>query len=289
MKVLILGATGMLGGAVFREFEGFAGEVFASSRAPIPLESMITSQILFDVRTDAVSEALSNLGEGDYVINCIGVIKSEIDESSPTSRDNATLINATFPQNLAQEAEKRGIRVIQIATDCAFSGRVGQYTESSEHDALDHYGKSKVAGEISSRSMMHLRVSIIGPETRGHKSLYDWVAQQPSGARIKGFNNHIWNGISAKAFGRIARGIIEKGNFIAGVHHVVPQNEVTKCELVKLIASRTGRSDLTIIEGFAPESINRTLATNDKDFNAKLWAGAGRETLPTVAELVAEI
>jgi dTDP-4-dehydrorhamnose reductase len=137
--------------------------------------------------------------------------------------------------------------------------------------------------------MMHLRVSIIGPETRGHKSLFDWVAQQPTGARIKGFKNHIWNGISAKAFGKIARGIIEKDNFIPGVHHVVPQNEVTKCELVKLIASHTGRSDLTISEGFAHETINRTLATNYQDFNAKLWAGAGHEIIPSVAELVAEI
>jgi dTDP-4-dehydrorhamnose reductase len=289
MKVLILGATGMLGGAVVREFESFSGEVLCSSRARNPLSSETTSQILFDVRTDDVSVALSNLGQGDFVVNCIGVIKSEIDESSQTSLDNATLINSIFPQNLARQAEKRGVRVIQIATDCVFSGRLGHYTESSEHDPFDHYGKTKSAGEVLSPSMMHLRVSIIGPETRGHKSLYDWVALQPKNATITGFKNHIWNGIAAKHFAQIARGIIETANFIPGVHHVLPKDEVTKCELVNLIAVHSGRSDLTITEGYASEPINRTLSTNNPEFNSKLWAAAGRETLPSVAELVAEI
>jgi dTDP-4-dehydrorhamnose reductase len=288
MKVLILGATGMLGGAVLREFKGFAGEIFASSRSQTPLESA-TTQIFFDVLIDDVSSALSNLGEGDFVINCIGVIKSEIDESSATSRENATSINATFPQKLAHQAEKRGLRVIQIATDCAFSGRVGHYTESSEHDAIDHYGKTKSAGEVLAASMMHLRVSIIGPETRGHKSLYDWVALQPKYAEITGYKNHLWNGIPAKHFAQIARGIIETANFVPGVHHVLPKDEVNKWELVRLIAAHSGRGDIKIVEGYASEAINRTLSTNNPDFNATLWAAAGRATVPSVAELVAEI
>lgn len=289
MKVLILGATGMLGGAVVREFEGFSGEVIASSRERNPLGSELTTQILFDVRTDDVSVALSNLGQGDFVVNCIGVIKSEIDERSPASTENATLINSIFPQNLANRAEKLGVRVIQIATDCAFSGRAGHYTESSEHDPSDHYGKTKSAGEVLAPSMMHLRVSIIGPETRGHKSLYDWVSRQPKNAEIIGFKNHSWNGIPSKHFAQIARGIIETANFVPGVHHVLPEDEVTKCELVRLIANHAGRGDISIVEGYASEAINRTLSTNNPEFNATLWGGAGRETIPSVAELVAEI
>jgi dTDP-4-dehydrorhamnose reductase len=289
MKVLILGATGMLGGAVVSEFEAFSGEVLVSSRARNPSSSPTNPQILFDVRTDDVSAALSALGEGDYVINCIGVIKSEIDERSPASTENATLINSIFPQNLANRAEKLGVRVIQIATDCAFSGRAGHYTESSEHDPSDHYGKTKSAGEVLAPSMMHLRVSIIGPETRGHKSLYDWVSRQPKNAEIIGFKNHSWNGIPSKHFAQIARGIIETANFVPGVHHVLPKDEVTKCELVRLIANHAGRADISIVEGYASEAINRTLSTNNPEFNAKLWGGAGRETIPSVAELVAEI
>jgi dTDP-4-dehydrorhamnose reductase len=290
MKVLVLGGTGMLGGAVVREFSGFSGSILVSSRTgQIPGLDTSVEQLAFDAKADSVARALQSLERGDYVINCIGVIKSEIDESSELSMQNATQVNTTFPLQLAAEAEHRGIRVIQIATDCAFSGKTGEYLESSPHDALDHYGTTKSGGEVASGSMMHLRVSIIGPETRGHKSLFDWVALQPPGARITGFKNHVWNGIPARAFAQIARGIIETDIFVAGVHHVVPRDAVTKSQLVKLIAEHTGRSDLTIVEGLAPEDINRTLATNDKVFNAKLWAAAGRATVPSVADLVAEI
>ncbi len=289
-KVLILGGTGMLGGAVVREFSGFDGRLLVSSRAGQILSlDQAVEQVAFDAKSDSVGDILQSLGGADYVINCIGIIKSEIDERSESSRQNATEVNTLFPRKLAEEAENRGIRVIQIATDCAFSGRTGHYSETSPHDATDHYGKTKSQGEVSSVSMMHLRVSIIGPETRGHTSLYDWVSLQPRNAHITGYVNHRWNGIAAKHFGKLARGIVESRTFLAGVHHVIPQDEVNKCELVTLIAQHSGRGDIEINPGLAPDAIDRTLVTNNPDFNRTLWASAGYPNPPTIADLVAEI
>ena len=39
--------------------------------------------------------------------------------------------------------------ILQIATDCVYSGATGGYTESSSHDALDVYGKTKSLGEVA--------------------------------------------------------------------------------------------------------------------------------------------
>lgn len=280
----------MLGQAVSNEFSDFEGVVILSSRSgAIPHSSPEFAQIGFDARADSASQALSQLDRGDYVINCIGVIKSEIDEQSTESLANATAVNSVFPKSLAQQAELKGVRIIQIATDCAFSGKAGHYSESSTHDAQDHYGKTKSDGEVVSNSMMHLRVSIIGPEIRGHKSLYDWVALQPHGAKVTGYTNHRWNGIPAKHFGKISRAVIESGLFKAGTQHIVPRDEVTKAELVRLIAQHARRSDLEISDGFAFDSIDRTLVTENADFNAQLWAAAGYSIVPSIAELVAEI
>ena len=289
-KVLILGGTGMLGGAVLKEFSGFDGALLVSSRAGQILSSdKAIQQVVFDAKSDSISDVLISLGAGDYVINCIGVIKTEIDERSGASKQNAIDVNAVFPRKLAAEAETRSIRVIQIATDCAFSGKTGKYSETSPHDAVDHYGITKSLGEVESDSMMHLRVSIIGPEMRGHKSLYDWVALQPRNSQITGYVNHRWNGIPAKHFGRLARGVIEAGTFSAGVHHVIPNDEVTKCELVRLIALHADRVDIEITSGLARDEIDRTLVTNNPDFNSRLWANAGYPTPPTIAALIAEI
>ena len=289
-NVLILGGTGMLGGAVINEFSGFGGRLLVSSRAGQILSiDQTIEQVAFDAKSDSVGGALQSLVAGDYVINCIGVIKSEIDESSAISRENATQVNSEFPRKLAAEAENRAIRVIQIATDCAFSGKTGEYSESSPHDALDHYGITKSRGEVESESMMHLRVSIVGPETRGHTSLYDWVSRQPRNAQITGYVNHRWNGIPAKHFGKLARGVVESGDYSAGVHHVIPHDEVTKYELVKLIAEHSKRADIQIVPGLANADVDRTLVTNNQDFNRNLWANAGYPTPPTIADLVAEI
>lgn len=289
-KVLILGGTGMLGSAVVREFYGFSGKLLVSSRTGyIPSLHQSIEHVAFDAKTGSVRDALRSLDSGDYVINCIGVIKSGIDEQSASSKENATQINTEFPRRLSMVAESRGIRVIQIATDCAFSGKTGKYSESSRHDATDHYGITKSRGEVASASMMHLRVSIIGPETRGHTSLYDWVSLQPRDAQITGYVNHRWNGIPAKHFGKLTRGIVETETFSAGVHHVIPQDEVTKCELVTLIAQHSKRTDIRIIAGVAQDQIDRTLVTNNQDFNRLLWSNAGYPTPPSIGDLVAEI
>lgn len=290
MSVVILGSTGMLGDAVAKEFDNFAGEVHLTARSNSSgFNSSEPPYIQFDAQKDSLESSLGFLGTGDFIINCIGIIKTEIDESDPASCERARVINSEFPARLVRFAEARGIRVIQIATDCVFSGSDGHYTESSRHDPVDLYGETKSAGEVFSENIMHLRVSIIGREKRGFTSLFEWVARQERGAVITGYVNHFWNGIPAKHFGKIARAVIEHDLFEAGVHHVLPAEQVSKAQLVRLIAAHACRGDLQIVDGNATKAIDRTLATNDPEFNASLWAAAGCATVPSVAQLVAEI
>jgi dTDP-4-dehydrorhamnose reductase len=290
MRVAILGGTGMLGDAVVSAFKGFAGEVIVSTRNEdlegFPPEMKV---IHFEAGEDEVAVALDSLEPGDYVVNCIGIIKTAIDEKNTESRKRAVEINSKFPSELAKYAELKGLKVIQIATDCVFSGKKGNYSETDVHDPVDLYGATKSAGEINSASMMHLRVSIIGREKRGFTSLFEWVARQKPNAKITGFTNHFWNGIPAFHFGKLARAIVEQGFFEPGVHNIIPRDSVTKAQLIRLIAIHVGRNDISIVDGPAPESVDRTLTTNNQTFNTKLWAAARRVTVPSVAELVAEI
>ena len=163
-RVLILGATGMLGTAVMNEFLNFEGDVVVTTRGK-KLEGLPNSisQLSFDATTDAPAAAFKGLGKVDFVVNCIGIIKPHISDSDDKQRLNALQINSLFPQKLADWASETGAKVIQIATDCVFSGHKGSYLESDAHDALDVYGKSKSLGEVPNPSMLHLRVSIIGP------------------------------------------------------------------------------------------------------------------------------
>jgi dTDP-4-dehydrorhamnose reductase len=286
--VLILGASGMLGSAVLSEFSTFEGELIATTRVGTRLVAGTNVRFLkFDAATDNLDSAFSM--PIDYVINCIGIIKPYINDTDPKQTETAFDINGAFPNRLETWASMRGVKVIQIATDCVFSGSKGNYLETNEHDALDVYGKSKSVGEATGASMMHLRVSIIGPEVDRNSSLLEWVRNQPKNAEISGYTDHFWNGITSMHFAKIARGIIENDLFEAGVFHVLPQDSATKCELVALIAKNLGRSDIEVIPTATGSNINRTLDTRNPAKNKTLWRSAGYESPPSIAQMVSEV
>jgi dTDP-4-dehydrorhamnose reductase len=271
----------MLGSAVTRALQEGAHEVITASRST-------------GIKFDAVNLDTENLLKaaglqgGDFVVNCVGLTKSRINEASMTSRILAVKLNIDFPDDLARSAEQAGVNVIQAATDCVFSGLAGGYSESSAHDALDVYGKTKSLGETPSPNVMHLRCSLIGPEIGSSSLFFEWVRQQPVRAQINGYNNHFWNGLSSLAFGKVVSGIIKEDLFKSGVQHLVPSNQVTKDELVRLELAALGRDDAQVTSKKDEHTIDRTLRTNGHDFNEQLFLAAGYEKIPTIQEMVLE-
>lgn len=271
----------MLGHAVLEEFDAFDGEVQFTSRSG--------SGIAFDVLVDTVETLYGFVNQGDYVINCLGITKPHIKDEVEQDRSRAKLVNSTFPAALASLAEVKGARIIQIATDCVFSGSKGHYLESDTHDATDVYGQTKSLGEVVSPNVMHIRVSTIGREMNRSTLLLEWVLSHPKGATIPGYTDHFWNGVTTNHFAKVVRGIIEQNGFKFGLSHLVPGDELSKADLVRKIAIAFGRSDLVIEDTESCKPIDRTLATTNPDFNKGLWAGAGYPEIPTIEQLIDEI
>ena len=228
-------------------------------------------------------------GSPDWVINAIGVIKPHIREDDPHSVENAIHINALFPHRLAAAAKESGFRVIQIATDCTYSGRDGNRVEDSPHDPTDVYGKTKSLGEVRSEGMHHVRCSIIGPEPKGHLSLLEWFRGRPEGAEVTGFVNHRWNGVTTFQFARICGGIIREDIALPHCQHLVPGDSVTKADVLAFFAAVFGREDIRILRGDAASVVDRTLATLRPDLSDALWKAAGYGRAPSVQEMIGEL
>jgi dTDP-4-dehydrorhamnose reductase len=278
-KVLILGATGMLGSA--------CKSVIGTSKSLEVIGTARNSElgfVKFDAETDDIETVISTV-KPDWIINCIGVIKPHINEESLESRTRAIEINGLFPERLAQSTERP---IIQIATDCVFSGRKGGYVESDLHDATDVYGKTKSLGEMPAHNLKHLRVSIIGPEVGRSTSLLEWFRNQPTGATLNGFTDHLWNGITTHHFGYLARGIIEQDFTEFGRTHIIPGDVVSKAKLLRLFAASYSRSDILISDVKSSVTIDRTLATENVELNSKLWKFAGYEEPPSIETMVEE-
>ncbi len=277
--VLLLGGTGMLGYTVKATLQAAGLNVASTARDG-------SAALAFDARTDDIGDCIAAAGTPPLIVNAIGIIKPHINEGDNASRQQAIDVNGSFPHRLALAAESAGSHVVQIATDCVYSGATGVYTESAVHDALDVYGKTKSLGEVPSPSVTHLRCSIIGPENGRSTSLWEWLIGQPAGATVNGYTDHRWNGVTTHAFGQICAGIVRSGWAQAGSFHIIPGDVVTKAQLLDDIKAACGRDDIVVQAGPAPSSIDRTLASDYPEANAALWDAAGYTEAPSIAKMV---
>lgn len=253
MKIVVLGNTGMLGHMVqhilktkrtstYMNIEGHGRESFEVF--PRSLNQVGTKlSCLFGFKTD-------------YIINCIGSIKPVFD--NPLKVSDAIYTNAVFPRQLATWGELTNTKVIHITTDCVYDGWIGAYKETAPFSANDLYGMSKALGEPN--NCMVLRTSIIGPEQGGRsRSFMSWLKSQ-EGNKIKGFTNHLWNGVTTLELARIIFDIIFEDIYEASLFHIF-SDDITKYEMVTEIIKQYNL-DIEVEEYEHPGGkIDRTLRT----------------------------
>lgn len=291
MNVTVLGATGMLGSMVLEIFSRIPGVRLTGvcRTVPLGLASSGVRWCKLDVSTAGREEIKSCIDGSQWVINCIGLIKIHINDFESESVQNALKINAVFPHLLCDASLDVGCRVLQIATDCVFSGDRGEYVEMDPHDPLDVYGKTKSLGEVRASGFHNLRCSIIGPEQKERKSLLEWFLGQGRGARVNGYLNHYWNGVTTLHFARMCQGIVLGGVDLPEVAHVVPADVVSKGCLLQKVALEYGRTDIDINLIQMPEAVDRTLGTVDPVLNQKIWMAAGYPAPPSIGTMVEEL
>lgn len=286
-RIAVLGSTGMLGSALSQLLSSNSHDVFEISRSMKPV---VEDNSLLQIKSLEKSEIyeLFNKHEFDYAINAIGLIKQKIDADSQYHRHQAHKTNTVFPETLNSYSQEFGLPVIQIATDCVFSGLSGGYTEDSIFDCEDIYGKSKAEGEMKSKNIMHLRCSIIGHELNSNKSLMDWLLTSDLHSEIHGFTNHLWNGLTTLHFSKIVNGIIESSLFSPGVIHLIPRDQISKFDLLSTIAEVFGRSDLKVKPLEVNVGVDRTLSTIFPLRNKQLWSSAGYNEIPSIVDMLTE-
>lgn len=287
VRVAILGSTGMLGSTLTRVLEQEFGSVTEFNRAGT---SFTGNNDVFAL--DVLNEYNLHKSFGglriDYIINAIGMIKQVIDEKVSEDVAAAHTINSVFARSLNEYSVQTGTKVIQIGTDCVFSGETGKYSEDDQFKPTDVYSKTKISGERASTESMIIRCSIIGEEPEGSVSLLGWVLSQPKNASINGFTNHFWNGLTTLHFSRVVSGIIKSNSFTREKIHLVPRDTVTKCELIKIIAEEFERPDLEIQEFTAENGLDRSLVTLNPARNLQMWQGGGYNKVPTIREMVSQ-
>jgi dTDP-4-dehydrorhamnose reductase len=242
IKVLVLGASGMLGNAVLRLFAqspGFA--TVGSARSADVLRSLpaeLRDHVICGVDVENI-DSLTRLfvtARPDIVINCIGLVKQLAEADDALA---AIPINALLPHRLARLCDVGGARLVHMSTDCVFAGAKGMYREEDTSDATDLYGRSKYLGEVDYPGAVTLRTSIIGHELNSAHGLVGWfLAQRGS---VKGFTRAIFSGLPTVELARAIRDFVIPQPELRGVYHVSAA-PINKYELLKLLAQVYGKS-----------------------------------------------
>jgi dTDP-4-dehydrorhamnose reductase len=245
-RILVLGATGMLGNAVFRLFAESPGyNVFGSVRSSFSL-TLLARGLRQNVVTGVDVENMDSLTQlfidlqPDVVINCVGLVKQLSEADDPLA---AIPINSVLPHRLARLCRVAGARLIHISTDCIFSGEKGSYTETDPADAKDLYGRSKFLGEVDYPHCITLRTSIIGHELSGGRSLIGWFLDQEGS--VKGYRRAIFSGLPTVEVARVLRDHVIPHPELHGVYHLGAE-PINKFNLLKLVA-QTYQKNIDII------------------------------------------
>jgi dTDP-4-dehydrorhamnose reductase len=237
MKVLILGASGMLGNAMIRILsERKDWNVYGTIRSESSkrfFRSDIAVNLISDVDIEQQNSLIDvfNKTQPDVVINCIGLVKQLAVCDEPIA---AISINALLPHRLAKLCEATGARLVQISTDCIFSGSKGLYSETDFADASDLYGRSKYLGEVDYPHAITLRTSIIGHELNSAHSLISWFLAQSE--MVKGFTRAIFSGLPTVEVARVVRDYVIPHPELHGVYHLAAM-PINKFDLLKLVAN----------------------------------------------------
>jgi len=281
-RVLVLGASGMLGHALLHELTTalpdatVSGTVRSLEGLPAPFRERFADRLVpeVDVLSFDTVEAVIEQLRPTVVVNAVGVIKQApgVDDAVVT-----TEINALLPHLLARACTATGARLVQISTDCVFSGRTGGYTEDDVPDPIDFYGRSKLLGEVAAPHVT-LRTSIIGHEMRYGASLVEWFLAQ-RGKQIRGFTKAIYSGLTTTEISRVIAQQVLPRPELAGLWHVASE-PINKYDLLRLVADEYGwDGQMEPDDAFVI----------DRSLSAARFAAATGYTTPTWPDMIREM
>jgi dTDP-4-dehydrorhamnose reductase len=257
-KIIVLGANGMAGHIICKGLQEVEKiDVISVARNA----SIISPTKILDV-TDFVK--LKNLIESelpDIIINCIGIL-NETAENNP---EQAILINSYLPHFLESLTKESSTKVIHISTDCVFSGKEGNYIESSFKNGVGFYSQSKSLGELNNSKDLTFRTSIIGPElNKDGIGLFNWFVNQKN--EINGYKEAYWTGVTTLELLNAIKHAIDED--LTGLYHLVFEQKISKFELLNII-NKEFSLGLKLIPN-DKYSVDKSLINKRRDFRFKV-------------------
>jgi dTDP-4-dehydrorhamnose reductase len=223
MKIIIIGATGMVGHVLFHELCRKNIDVIGIGRRKAEKDI-----INFDLYTewDQVKCLLQN-SKFDILINCSAILVNE----SNINKLQAIYINSFLPHLLADLFKKTETKVVHLSTGAVFSGNDEFYFEDSPLSPQTYYGITKAAGEFNNNKDLIIRSDFWGPDSKKEGTgLFNWFLNQDG--TVTAYENVFFNGISNVELAGI---VLDLTNNHSGIIHIGTSTRNSKSNFLEKI------------------------------------------------------
>jgi dTDP-4-dehydrorhamnose reductase len=173
--------------------KGLLGSHIEKLYPQVPVISHADCDITDPFDIDAVLRKYSP----EVVVNCAGIVPK-----NPAMSDTMQVLstNARGPKLLQNACDEYGIKVIQISTDCVFSGIKGGYTEVDIPNPPSLYGMSKYLGEVTEYPHLTIRTSFVGFPDISRRGLLHWLH---TSNEVIGYDKQFWSGLTTLELAKI--------------------------------------------------------------------------------------
>lgn len=231
LRVLVLGSDGMLGNAVVKYLSKFSDiELYKTHRACKSRRGARDFGLVIEQGFVPNLLKLLDKIKPDWIVNCLGLIRPK---DSFEDYKLAITVNSLLPKVLSLYCEGKNSRVINISTDCVFSGKTGGYKIHDIPDDVSIYGVSKFLGESSGHNTITIRTSIVGIEIGTRRNLLNWFLENEE-AKVSGYSNVFWNGVTTLTSAKVIHRIISRNiKFGDPIFHLCSE-KLSKFDLLKI-------------------------------------------------------
>lgn len=272
MKLLITGASGLVGSAVAR-LAGAAGHevtgVVGRWRERVPGTTGLLARDL--ARPGEGAELIHGL-RPDAVVNAAAIADPGACETAP---DLSQRLNVEFPAELALAAAQAGVRLLHLSSEQVFDGEHAPYAETDPARPLNLYGRQKLASEQrvlgAAPTAAVVRIPLLlGNSLTSRRSVHEklfelWATGEP--ARL--YVDEIRQVCSADSVARVLLALAARAE-LTGIFHWAGAEPVSRHELGQRLARHFGaaperliavrRADTPAASAKRPRDLSLTIA-----------------------------
>lgn len=258
MRVLITGAAGMLGSAVYPAFAAAGHDVVATDLEPREVAGLPMGRLDVRVHSELI-DAIEH-SQAELVLHLAAETDLESCEADPAQ---AYRTNTLGTHNAAVACQARGLTLVYISTAGVFDGEKddGPYDEFDLPRPINVYGKSKYEGELLVLRLVPKHFVIragwmVGGVDRDHKFVSKVIEQLRAGATtIRAVTDKLGTPTYTLDFAQNMLELIDTPFY--GRYHMACLGEGSRYDVAREIVEFYGRNNVRVVpvtsEVFADE------------------------------------